>query len=449
MSDKAKTLLSAALGLCLWLPAAGQPADPRPQEPAAQQPPPRTLKQTLTPDREAVWLFEEGKRLQREGQTLRALDAYRKALAKDPGRVEYRPYLALVEIQAGRYQEAKEQYDLYLRTEPKDSWVRLQRVWALICLGEFEDAEKELNGLKLIHSANVLYYDLTATMWNKRQKYGLASQAYQTAVQLDRSHRPDLLINLARALFMDGRMAESEKLLEPLLSGLSKSIVLNNLGVLRTRQGQSGDALKLFEQAWQSQQPDALYNLSNLLADQGKTREAILSVAKLLDLAPDNLDAQMLYTRLLVRQSRVEEARKLVDRILNLGPTALGWRWPYVCELAGLVALQQDDNEVARHQLEQAVLGLPKSPSAHHNLALALSRQGQLDDALNEELTAIGLSPQNPSAWFHLGVIYDLLARPTKAIEAYDHFLQLRPEDPESAGVKAHIAEIRDSLQGK
>lgn len=437
----------ALLSTPLW----AQPADPRPSEPSFQKVQPRQVSPSITPDREAVWLFEEGKRLHRLGETQRALDQYRRALVKDNGRIEYRPYLALALLQTGRYKESLEQYDLYLRQEPKDLSVRTQRLWPLISLGLFDTAEQEINQLKLSNSGNLMLHELAAYYNLKRNRYQQAADEYRIAIAQAGPHRPDLVINLARCLSLLGKDAEALKLLEGIgpLPANSTAIVANNMGVLKTNGGQASEAQKLFEESWKGSQQDALYNLANQLADQGKTRESILAVAKLLDLTPDHLDGQMLYVRLLSRQNRLDEARKAVDRLQSMGQTALGWRWPYICELSGLVSLQQDDNESARQDLEQAVLALPKSPSAHHNLALALSRQGSLDDAANEELTAIKLSPENPSMWYHLGVIYDLQARPTKALDAYTKFLELRPNDPENPGLLEHIKEIRESLRAK
>ena len=449
-------LRKCALALLLGLsPAWAQPEDPRPQE--LPKAPPEVRRPTLPPTsplREAVWLFDEAKRLHRQGAIVRAVDTYRRALARDPGRLEYRPYLAVALDQLGNYPEAKEQYDLYLKLEPNDQRIRLQRTATLIHAGDFEEATKELGVLKLYGSAMPLYHDMVGLLALRQNRYADAVVAYQTVLSQD-SSRVDTRINLAQAYLLLNQPDKAKEQLDIAFKGGAKEAVLNNLGVLQTRTGDYTAAQKLFEQAWGPPAagalglPEALLNLATVLAQQNKTRDALLTVAKLLDLQSDNVDAQILYSRLLARSGRLPEARKEIDKVVALGPEVLAARWPYVCEISGLIFLEMDDNEAARGELEKAILALPKSVSARHNLAMALGRMGALDDAIAEELTAHKLAPENKAVLYHLGVLYDLDARPKLAIETYQKFLKLAGDDPEAEGLREHVAELQAQLAGK
>ena len=111
--------------------------------------------------REAKFLFAEGQRLHREGQVSRAVDLYRKALAADPGRLEYRPYLAQALESLGQHQESLEQYDLYLAQESEDVKVRRARLLPLIGLKRWEEVDAELAALESQDPDYLLYKGLS------------------------------------------------------------------------------------------------------------------------------------------------------------------------------------------------------------------------------------------------------------------------------------------------
>ncbi|CAN0423611.1 unnamed protein product, partial [Phaeothamnion confervicola] len=168
---------------------------------------------SITPQREAVWLFEEARRLQRDGFMVRAVDTYRRALARDPGRLEYRPYLATALDDLGKYEEAKEQYDLYLKIEPLDSRIRLQRVATLIHLGDYDAATKELNGLKLYGSGMAVFHDLSGLLALRTNRPADAVQSYQTVLEQD-SSRVDARINMAQAYLLLGQSEKAQEQLD-------------------------------------------------------------------------------------------------------------------------------------------------------------------------------------------------------------------------------------------
>ena len=446
-------LRASILALLMAGAALAQHPDLRPPEPSPSPPPPRkTTVPSISPQREAVWLFEEAKRLHHDGSLVRAVDVYRKALARDPARLEYRPFLAMALDELGKYEEAKEQFDLYLKLEPNDLRIRLQRIATLIHNAEYAEATRELEALKLYGAGSPVYHDMVGLLALHLHNFPEAVSAYQTVLSQDAS-RVDARIHLAQAYLLLGQPDKAREQLELALKNGPKKVVLNNLGVLKAQGGEFQEAQKLFEESSSDTPPgsavnEALLNLATVLAQQAKDRDALLTVSKLLDLQSDNLDARILYACLLARADRLPEARKEIDKLFEMGPQVLGVRWAYVCEVCGFIALRMDDTDGARVALEKAVQALPKSVSARHNLAMVLGRMGSLDEAIAHERQASEMAPDNKAVWYHLGVLYDLDARPKLAVEAYKKFLQLAPQDPEAAGLKEHVQELQQILDG-
>ncbi|MBI3926318.1 MAG: tetratricopeptide repeat protein [Armatimonadetes bacterium] len=421
------------LVLLLWstLPVMAQPAPPAP------------------PEREAVWLFGEGQKLHAEGRVLRAVDLYRNALNKDPGRLEYRPYLGLALDQAGLPEEALEQYDLYLALEPQDARIRLNRAVALAHAGKLEEAWKESERLTTLLPAQAALFNLRGVILLGQGDPQRALAELTTALSLEDA--PEIRVNLAAAHLARGELEPARHHLESVLRSPSDpgqaQLARNNLGVVLTMQAELEQAEQSFDEAsgeGEDLLPVAIYNLVSVLARQGKTQEALLAAAELVDARPDYTDARLLYARLLYRQDRFEAAQTELEQVLEQQPDSA-----VAQETMGLVLLATGRAEQARPYLEKAVVASPQSAWAHHNLALALGRLGDLSEALREEKEALALDDDNPAIWYHLGLLHDLNAEPRDAIAAYRRYLELQTSESTAAIVKEHIQELEAYIAGQ
>jgi len=430
----------------LWLATAAwaQPDTMEPPEPEPT-PTPRTPNPTTPPEREAVWLFEEAQRLHRQGAPARAVELYRKALVRDPGRLEYRPYLGLALDETGSPKEALEQYDLYLKLEPEDQRVQLLRAAAWMHAGQLAQARSALDRLMLSGSGNAYLRNLKGLLLLRSGQPAEAVTEFQAAL----AAMPALTearINLSAAWLQSGQLEAARTELATILSKTpAEARALNNLAVAQARGQDLKGARATLEQS--SGLAQASLNLAAVLVDQKLDREALLILAQLLDTQPQLLEAHLLNARVLTRQNRFEEARKDVDFVLAAGP---GPWWSLANEVSGLLYLAQGLDEAARIDLDKAVKADPQRASAHHNYSLALGRTNQLAAAIDEEKKAIGLAGDVPAMWYHLGVLYDLDARPADAVEAYKKYLGLGGLDPEAAAaLKEHISELQDRISGR
>src|SRR6266702_8052403 len=84
---------------------------------------PRAAAQT-GPDAEE--LFAKGVQLHQAGDILGAIEAYREALEKEPGRLDARSNLGAAYVRLGRYEDAVEQYKKALGIFPDNPMVRFK-----------------------------------------------------------------------------------------------------------------------------------------------------------------------------------------------------------------------------------------------------------------------------------------------------------------------------------
>lgn len=71
---------------------------------------------------------------------------------------------------------------------------------------------------------------------------------------------------------------------------------------------------------------------------------------------------------------------------------------------------------------------MPENSRAHNNLGNIYFKQGRLDEAINEYLTALKLDPYT-EAYKNLGIAYSKQGRLDEAIKAYLTALKIRPDD--------------------
>jgi Flp pilus assembly protein TadD len=94
----------------------------------------------------------------------------------------------------------------------------------------------------------------------------------------------------------------------------------------------------------------------------------------------------------LVRQARLEEARRAYEAALRVGP----WFVPAYVNLADLLRMQKRDAE-GEHVLRAGLEEVPDSAPLHHALGLLLVREKRTEEAVAELGRAAELAPEDPA----------------------------------------------------
>ncbi|MBX3167840.1 MAG: tetratricopeptide repeat protein [Candidatus Eremiobacteraeota bacterium] len=385
--------------------------------------------------REARFLFAEGQRLHRQGQTSRAVDLYRKALTADPGRLEYRPYLAQALESLAQHQDALEQYDLYLAEEGQDVKIRRARLLPLIGLKRWEEVDAELAVLESQHPDYLLYKGLS---WLERRQPARAEGPLRAALALQ-GDRLDIRLNLVTALLLQNKSQEGLDLLPA--GGTSPRADLLR-GVALHQLNQPAEAEKVWRTLLPSQElVEATLNLATTLAERGQDAQALRLAAQALDQQPNSQAGRLLYARLLNRAARYSEALTVLRPLLE--PDGFEGSRVYLHEVTGWTLLGLGRNQEALDYLNQAVKLGAGGPSLENNLALVLTRLSRLDEALLHQLKAVELAPQQASAWYLLGRLYEKRAQPKQAASAYEKYLALETDESAARPVRNRLKELR------
>lgn len=192
------------------------------------------------------------------------------------------------------------------------------------------------------------------------------------------------------------------------------------------KSGQEAEAERLYRQVLaQASVPEALVNLGNLLARQGRHMEALPLYDQALAARPDFLEALFNRAGLLLEMQRPEAALENYDRVVALRPDlAAAWN----NRGSALRALQRLEESLA--SFERAAALNPGHVNALANRAMILQDLRRLDEALAAADQALAVQPGHAKALYTKANILRDLGRMAEALAVYEQVLAAEPAHP-------------------
>lgn len=199
----------------------------------------------------------------------------------------------------------------------------------------------------------------------------------------------------------------------------------NNLGNVLARQGKTKEAIGHYARALQISPnfPNAHNNLGKALARQGKTEESIGHYLKALQLKPDLPEAHNNLGNALARQGKDQEAIDHYTKALQLKPNFAGAH----NNLGNVLERQGRRNEALYHY-SMAIQLKPDFGDAYFNLGTLLAQQGKIREAIAQFSQALQVEPDSAEAHNSLGVLLARQEELSKAIEHFREALRIRPD---------------------
>jgi tetratricopeptide (TPR) repeat protein len=200
------------------------------------------------------------------------------------------------------------------------------------------------------------------------------------------------------------------------------SLAHHNLAVVLAEKGRTGEAVAHYREALRLK-PDyssAYYNLGRTLESQGQAEDAVAHYRQALRIDP----AAEVHTVLgdaLARQGRSAQAIAQYRQALRLKPGYAAAHNDLGVVLAGLGRLE----EAVSHYRE--ALRIAPDADVHSNLGMALAAGGRVEEALAHYLEALRLKPDNADAHFNLGNALAGQGRLAEAMRHYQAALRIRP----------------------
>jgi arylsulfatase A-like enzyme/Flp pilus assembly protein TadD len=164
----------------------------------------------------------------------------------------------------------------------------------------------------------------------------------------------------------------------------------------------------------------------------GRTREALETVQKALQVAPDNAELLRARGRILLDQGDLPGARVALERARTLGPAE-----PRIhVDLSNLYRNLVDFPR-ARAEAQEARKLDPKSPEACVAQGLVLGAMGREQEAAQALREALRLAPDDPDALFYLGSVELRAGRGEAALPLLEKLAQKAPDYPQGRATLA------------
>ncbi|QEL18929.1 SEC-C domain-containing protein [Limnoglobus roseus] len=247
------------------------------------------------------------------------------------------------------------------------------------------------------------------------------------------------------------------------------------LAMQQQQQGQHDAALRTMEELTHTQgsHPQVWCHYANVLFMEGKTEEAEQAVQKALSIQPDFPMAY--FTRAMFRNAEGEVIGSLLlfRKALEAYPPEATGPIADTCEMIARIELMLNRPVACRAVFERAVNALPHDPEIRQQFDAMFGPESRLPAAARKGYTfrptmrslptgtnATKFSdakaaydsltkqiPEDPAAWFNLGLVRAWLGEQPQAVEALNKSLELEVDDYRAEETAA-LAEVLKCAQG-
>lgn len=317
----------------------------------------------MRPDWEAVALFE-AQILQRSSpdEAIARLGAF---LERNPQSREARLGYARLLVVARRYPQARTQFETLLAAYPGNAEVIHAVGLLAFQLKDYPLAEANLKRLLSLEIRDRDSVRFTLGQVAEEQKdWGRAIQWYEEIVAGDQFLPARLRI--ANAMFRQGRLGEAREYIRAIKVNENQDrvqLVVAEAQLLREA-NRHGDAFELLGQALvrEPDQPELLYDIA-LTAEKLERFDVLEShLRKLIQKRPEHAHAyNALGYSFADRNVRLDEARKLIEKALELSPEDA-----FIIDSMGWVLYRQGDTQGAIEQLRRAYRARPDAEIGAH-----------------------------------------------------------------------------------
>ena len=317
----------------------------------------------LRPDWEPAAIFE-AQALQRRSPS-EAEKTLRTFLDKHPNARDARLNYARVLVLDKRYPEARKQFDTLLAANPGNTDVIYAVGLLALQLKDYDVAEqnmKKLLGMRYRDPNGVRY--VLGQIAEERKQWGQAIKWYDQVTDGDQALPARL--RTANALAKQGKLDEARAYLKGLdvdSPAEKVQLIVAEAQLLRDA-NRPREAFEFLDKALQTDpdQPELLYDyaLTAEKLDRFDVLEA--NLRKLIQVKPDHAHAyNALGYSLAERNTRLPEARKLIEHALELAPEDL-----FIVDSLGWVLYRQGDLKGAARELRRAYDGRPDAEIGAH-----------------------------------------------------------------------------------
>jgi tetratricopeptide (TPR) repeat protein len=313
-----------------------------------------------------------------EGALQQAWDYFDKAYAEAPEYTDSLFNRANTAYRLGHLDDALADFEQCVRKDENYAAALLNIAIVRLERGEWQDGKDAIAKSLRLDPDNVEAHHVLGRLFLAGKEFRGARDAFKEALKRDENHKPTLLA-LAKLHIQEMEHGEAGAVLTRLLAepSLGEEETLATLTLLM-EMGEHGRCVQHLQHAGPAHTVPLLKLLVLGLWKQGKTKEAIVELEKLLGVEGETADTLTMLGRMLVQSGAEPLAETRYRKALELDPAAQGAAF----ELAR-IGLARGDGEYAVDILEKLNTAMPGDPDCLYNLACCHARNRNFDDSLH------------------------------------------------------------------
>ncbi len=227
---------------------------------------------------------------------------------------------------------------------------------------------------------------------------------------------------------------------------------IQNLGMVELQKENFIEALSFFKKAAESTNEDAecLFNIGYTLSKLGKDDEAIENIEKAMTINPENVEFKQFYVDILSKSPNLDIDADLQNKLLS---STLYLLDIYPSEerlifLAGTAYSKLGEWENSIKYYERAIAINPKNVLALNQYALVLLCKGELSKAIESYEHSIEIDPNIPDTYLNMAFAYEKFGQPDSAKAMFEEFIKKFPDNPGVDIAKEYLAKNADDDEG-
>jgi predicted TPR repeat methyltransferase len=350
---------------------------------------------------------------------------YEKLLDFDPENPDVLYLLGGIYYQNNNPKLAAELISQAIQSAPDRDYFYTHLGLALNSLGNFEDAMGAFQTALAINAENPETYNTMGKVFKVRGKTSEAIDAFWKAVELDPGY-VDACHNLGGELLKQNQPEEAVFVFKRLLDHKPDMVeTLNRLGKALLFLDRIPEAIQTFEKCIQAdpENAQAYQNLGAAFESAGNQDEAFDAFQKAILFAPDSAEAHHRLGNYLLACKKMAEAIVEFEKALKKRP-----EFSEAYNSLGIALKSEGRLEEAIEAYKKSIKINPKHPQTYNNLAVALNATGNNQEAFEAYRSAIALEPNNPYVFQNIGILLKNQGKLQEALMAFQQAVTLFPE---------------------
>lgn len=339
------------------------------------------------------------------GNSYQAESFLKKIIKLKPEEIEVHNLLANIYVGQRNYSLAESTYKKIIELEPNGDSGYFELGLVFLRSLKWQESIDPFQKAVDLNAENKMAYFYIGNAQYELRDFAKAAEFYKKYIELNPQDTAEAYKQLGISLFESQQFAEAAPAFQEALKAIPEDITLNYKlaqSYQKSEQYEKAEEVYLMLTEISPKDRAAYHNTIVLMYDEAKLPEkAVAAATQLVELDPNNAEAQFNLGYMLIKQKNFAEAVNVFKKVIEIDPNM---EYAYLQLGYCYGQLKQFQNAVGLY--EKLVEIVPENVDAWMGIGYNYMYQKKWAPAVNPFLKAIELKPDNGSAYYNLGICY-------------------------------------------